>query len=45
MAERRIERTGRFESDVKGLDRRHRNFAQTVDEFLEDEAQRTYQVD
>lgn len=40
MVERRIERTGRFESDVEGLDRRHRDFAQAVDEFLKDEAQR-----
>lgn len=40
MAERRVERTDAFKSDVKRLARKHRNFARTVDKFLEDAARR-----
>lgn len=41
MVERRIERTDVFESNLKRLVRKHHNFARTVDEFLNEEAQRS----
>lgn len=40
MAERRIERSRTFESNVRRLARKDRNFRRTVDEFLNDAARR-----
>ena len=40
MAERRVERTSAFESNVKRLARKHRGFAATVDDFLNTVAKR-----
>ena len=40
MAERRVERTDAFKSNVERLARKHRDFVQTVDKFLDNAARR-----
>ena len=43
MAKRRVERTSVFDSNVKRLARKYRNFSSTVDDFLKAVARRDVQ--